>query len=158
MRYFEDVVIGDTIELGSHTFTEDEIIRFGEKYDRQVFHTDPDKARDTPFGGLIASGWQTAAVFMRLFVTNMQAQAAQAGEPDLGQAQYGASPGFDDMVWIKPVHAGDTIAYRTRVIEKRPLKSRPGFGLVCSRAEGFNQKGELVYAFTGKGIVPFRNA
>lgn len=158
MRYFQDIAIGDAAELGSHTFTEEAIIRFGEQFDRQPFHTDPQAARATPFGGLVASGWHTAAVFMKLFVAWVQKQAADSREAAAGMAEYGASPGFEDMVWAKPVRAGDTVTYHTRVIDKRELKSRPGFGLVSSRVEGFNQKGELVYAFTGKGIVPLRKA
>lgn len=158
MRYFEDIELGVTEEIGSYTFTEEEIIRFAEKYDRQVFHLDPEKAKETPFGGLIASGWHTAAVYMGTLVrwVAKRSREAQAAGRDMVHA--GASPGFEDLRWIKPVRPGDTLTFYTTATEKRPLKSRPDYGLLLASNEAYNQKGELVYRFTGKGFIPRRGA
>jgi len=153
MHYFEDIRVGVASEIGSHTFIEEEMIRFAEKYDRQDYHLDPERAKAGPFGGLIASGWHTSAVFMRLFVHYLRETAEdlrQAGKPT---ARLGPSPGFEELKWPRPVHAGDTVTYRTAVASKRELKSRPGWGIVRFQNEGFNQKGELVFSFYGKTLV-----
>lgn len=146
--WFEDIEIGHRRELGSHTFTQDEIIAFAKKYDPQMFHIDPEAAKHSMFGGLIASGWHTAAVWMRLMVDSRK--TGNAG----GLARAGVSPGFEDMKWLKPVRPGTTLHYSTEIIEKVDLKSRPELGLVKSRNEGRGPDGELYFTFTGKGIVP----
>lgn len=144
--WFEDIEIGARRELGAHTFTQDEIITFAKKYDPQVFHIDPEAAKHSMFGGLIASGWHTAGMWMRLVID------AEAGALNRG----GVSPGFEDMRWQKPVRPGMTISYSTEVIEKVELKSRPELGLVKSRNEGRDEAGELCFSFIGKGFVPKR--
>jgi len=147
--WFEDIEIGSRRELGAHIFTQDEIIAFAKKYDPQVFHIDPEGAKRSMFGGIIASGWHTAAVWMRLMV-----DARDKGASALSRG--GVSPGFEDMRWLKPVRAGMTLSYSTEVIEKLDLKSRPELGLIKSRNEGRDENGELCFSFIGKGFVPKR--
>lgn len=146
MQYFEDIEIGATRELGSHTFTQDAIIAFAKQFDPQPFHIDPEAARQSSFGGLVASGWHTAAMVMRLLV-----DAAVDLDASLG------SPGFDDLAWLKPVRPGDTIRARMTCVEKTPSRSRPGIGSGRFLIEAFNQKDELVMRYTSIGIMRFRN-
>lgn len=143
--YWEDFKPGDVLELGSHTFTEDEIIDFARRWDPQRFHTDPQAARDSAFGGLIASGWHTCAVGMRLMVEKYIGRSASLG-----------SPGLDSIRWLAPVRPGDTLTYRRHITEARPSQSRPGVGLVRSRWEAFNQRGELVMTMEGWGMFARR--
>jgi acyl dehydratase len=149
--WFEDIEIGSRRVLSSHTFTQDEIVAFAKKYDPQVFHTDPEGAKHSMFGGIIASGWHTAAMWMRLAV-----ESRKAGSDGGGLARAGISPGFEDMRWQKPVRPGMTVTYSTEIIEKVELKSRPELGLVKSRNEGRDENGELCFSFLGKGFVPKR--
>jgi acyl dehydratase len=156
MKYLEDFEIGATAELGRHTFMAEEIKTFAARFDPQPFHTDEEAAARSHFGGLIASGWHTAAACMRAIVDykRREREAEQArGE---ATAQTGVSPGFRDLKWLKPVYAGDTITYVMEVIETRPLKSRPGWGLAVSRNTGTNQDGELVFSFVGSVFVQCR--
>ncbi|MEC9367384.1 MAG: MaoC family dehydratase [Pseudomonadota bacterium] len=156
--YFEDIEIGETAELGTHLFTEEDILSFARRFDPQRFHVDPVAAKDSLFGGLCASGWHTASVWMRLMVRHQAALAARSGsEAFAHQARLGASPGFRQLKWLKPVYPGDTIAYRSTITEKVELDSRPGWGLVCTLAEGFNQKGEPVISFVGQVFVERRS-
>jgi len=147
--YFEDLVIGETEELGSYTFEPDDIIGFARQFDPQRFHVDPEAARHSLFGGLCASGWHTAGIWMKLMVAyrdRIRAYAlAHGGRP----ARLGPSPGFTNMKWLKPVYAGDTITYRTTVTSKRASASRPGWGLVFHYNTGVNQHGDEVFAFEG---------
>ena len=135
-RYFEDfqeLVDGAPIELGSHAFTGDSIVEFACEYDPQPMHTDPEQARVSIYGGLIASGWHTAAIYMRMLV-----DAVIGGSESLG------SPGIENLRWIKPVRPGDTLRGRFTVLEARPSNSRPDRGIVRSRGEMVNQEGEVV--------------
>ncbi len=160
MAWFEDIEIGRVIELGSHTFTSDDIIRFAEKYDPQPFHTDPEAAKDSHFGDLVAAGWHIAAVWMKLMIGARETAPKDESKPapDGRQApQGGPSPGFFDLKWIKPVRAEDTISYRTTTIEKVDLKSRPYQGIIRSLNEGFNQDRELVFSFIGQGLIERRD-
>jgi len=138
MRYFEDVRVGETDVLGSHTVTEPEIIAFAKKYDPQPFHTDPAAARGTIFGGLIASGWHTCAIMMRLSVELARRKEAMTT----------GSPGVDSCRWLKPVRPGDTLTVRAEVLETWPSRSKP-IGFVRSRMEALNQQGELVLSLVG---------
>jgi acyl dehydratase len=149
MSWWEDITVGTRRELGSYTFTEDEIIRFARKYDPQIFHLDPEAAKESIFGGLIASGWHTAAIWMKLAIADREKSKA-AGNP-LQRA--GVSPGFEDLKWLKPVRPGMTLTFSSEVANKVELKSRPGMGLVESRNEARDQNGELVFQFMGKGFV-----
>src|SRR5579863_1567116 len=133
--WFEDIVIGTKRDLGTYTFTEDEIIAFAKKYDPQPFHIDPEAAKHSMFGGLIASGWHTAAIWMKLAIAD-RVRAQQAGD---GIARSGVSPGFEDMRWLKPVRPGMMLRYSAETIEKIDLRSRPEFGLVKSRNEAHDE-------------------
>jgi acyl dehydratase len=138
MRYFEDFRVGETDELGGHTLSEGEIVAFARKYDPQPFHVDPEAARATIFGGLIASGWHTCAILMRLSVeAARREQAAATG-----------SPGVDSCRWLKPVRPGDTLSARTEVLEVWPSRSKP-LGFVRRRLEMLNQHGQVVLSLVG---------
>lgn len=154
--YLEEIEAGHAVELGSHHFTKEAIIAFAEQYDPQPFHLDAEAARTGPFGVLSASGWHTASAWMKCYVaTNQKAEAemrAKGHVPGL----LGPSPGFNNLRWLKPVTPGDTISFRSTVTGKRALNSRPGWGLVYSLNEGFNQNGERVFAFDGKVLTPAR--
>jgi len=141
MKYWEDFQIGERAELGRHTFTEDEIVEFGRRYDPQPFHVDVENARRSAFGGLIASGWQTCAIGMRLMVEGYIRQTVSLG-----------SPGIENIRWLKPVRPGDTIAYSRIVLESRASTTRKGVGLVKHRWEAVNQRGELVLTMEGWGM------
>ncbi len=117
MKYFEDFPVGGTLDCGSKTFSREEIVAFARQFDPQPFHVDEEKARHSVFGGLIASGWHTCAVCMRLVVDAIVNQTASMG-----------SPGVDSIRWLKPVRPGDTIRLRATVIEAEPSKSRPDRG------------------------------
>ena len=146
-RYLEDFQAGQVFEVGSHTFTADEIVEFGKRYDPQPFHIDEEAARQTQWGGLIASGWHTIGVVMRLQVEGYVNDSASLG-----------SPGIDEIRFLKPVRPGDTITARSTILEVVPSRSKPDRGHVLTRAEAFNQKGELVLSFVGRGIYYRRPA
>jgi acyl dehydratase len=139
--YWEDFKVGETVAMGTHTFVEEEMIDFARKFDPQPFHIDPDAAKGSYFGGLIASGWHTCAVAMRLLCDNYINRSASLG-----------SPGIENVRWLAPVRAGDTLSYRRIVLEARASKSRPDMGLVKSRTEAVNQRGETVLTFEGWGM------
>jgi acyl dehydratase len=141
MKYWEDFQIGERAELGRHTFTEEEIVEFGRRYDPQPFHIDVEQAKQSAFGGLIASGWQTCAIGMRLMVEGYISQTVSLG-----------SPGIDNIRWLKPVRPGDTLAYSRIVLESRASTTRKGVGLVKHRWEAVNQRGELVLTMEGWGM------
>lgn len=153
---FENMVIGTVSELGTYTFEPEAIIRFAKAFDPQAFHVDPEAAKRSHFGAHCASGWHTAAAWMKRLVehrTRLRDSAVARGETP---ARFGPSPGFRDLRWLKPVYAGDTLTFRTTVIDKRPSASRPEWGLVFNRNTGHNQHGELVYEFFGGGFVERR--
>lgn len=138
--WYEDFEIGAKIELGEYTFGEEEMIAFARKYDPQTFHIDPEAAKHSIFGGLIASGWLTTAIWMKLMV-------ARAGHGKGGAA---VSPGFEDLRWYKPLRPGMTLFFSTEVTGKSELKSRPRFGLVLNRNEARDKDGVLFMSFTSK--------
>lgn len=156
MRFFEDVVIGEAEAIGSHTFTAEEIVAYAAEFDPQPFHMDEQAAKDSHFGALCASGWHTAAVWMKTMLAYRRKRLEEAGQTDARGAPVGPSPGFDDMKWIKPVYAGDTINFTARICAKRKLSSRPGWGLVSQHNEGHNQNGDLVFSFTSHVLVGLR--
>ena len=140
---FAELEPGQRVVLGSIEFTQESVLDFANRYDPQPFHTDLAAAETGPFGGLAASGWHTAASWMRCFVNAVQNSGAAV--------QAGPSPGFTNLRWLKPVYAGDTISYDTRLLEKR-LTSRPGWGLVKSKNSGTNQHGVTVFEFESAGF------
>jgi acyl dehydratase len=145
--YYEDLRIGDVNALGAHTFTREGIIAFAMLYDPQPFHLSDEAGKASIYGSLIASGWHTACICMRLLID--WRDRARAKHAVLGEQlpKLGVSPGFRDMRWPAPVRAGDTIAYTSRVETARETK-RPQWGIVTSRHSGLNQHGAEVLAFT----------
>ena len=145
--YWEDFKVGETVEMGRHTFTEAEIIEFAKQFDPQPFHTDPVAAKASVFGGLIASGWHSCAIMMRLSVEAMRReQMAGVG-----------SPGIDSCRWQKPVRAGDTVTVRTEIMETWPSRTKP-LGFIRRKAEMLNQRGEIVLTVIGVGMFRRREA
>jgi len=147
--YFEDLVIGEAEELGSYTFEPDDIIRFARQFDPQRFHVDEEAAKNSLFGGLCASGWHTASIWMKLMVGYRGRIRANALAQGTRPARLGPSPGFTDLKWLKPAYAGDTLTYRSTVTGKRVSSSRPGWGLVSHHNSATNQHGEEVFSFEG---------
>ena len=156
MNFFEDYEIGHVTEIGSHRFTADDIVRFASAFDPQPFHVSEEAAANSHFGRLVASGWHTGAVMMRLLVAHRRRRLAEAEARREPVGRIGPSPGFEDLRWVRPVYAGDVISYRSTVLAKRDWPKRPGWGLLSHRNEGFNQKGELVFAVTGHVLVERR--
>jgi acyl dehydratase len=148
--FFEEIRVGEQAVLGSHTFTAAEIKAFAARFDPQPFHMDEAKGRASHFGALCASGWHTAAICQRLAVAHRAALVAEMDGTGRAVAELGPSPGFRELKWLRPVCAGDTIAYTSRVIEKTELPSRPAWGLVTSLVEGRNQHGERAFAYNGE--------
>lgn len=151
MIWFEDIKIGARQELGSYTFTADEIKRFAAKYDPQPFHLDEEAAKKSHFGGLAASGWHTASVFMKL-------QSRRINEVGADVSKAGPSPGFRNLRWLKPVMAGDTLSYSSEVIRKRELATRPQWGIVFMQMTAVNQHGEKVYEFESSVLFARRDS
>jgi acyl dehydratase len=156
MRYFDDIAVGDRMELGTHTFTAEDIKTFAAQYDPQTFHMDEAAAAQSHFGALCASGWHTIATWMRLRVLYGRREDAERAARGEVIAKLGPSPGFRELRWLKPVYVGDAITFASEIAEKRASQSRPGWGLVFARNTGTNQKGELVMSFIGSGFVERR--
>jgi acyl dehydratase len=144
-RYLEDYKEGDIYAFGPIRITEDEIIEFGKKFDPQVFHIDPIKAKDTVYGGLIASGWHTTSLFMRLYVEHYLPGAASLG-----------SPGVDELRWIKPVRPGDSLMLRITVRKVKPSTTKPDRGVLFSFCEMVNQDHEVVSTLTALNLIRYR--
>jgi len=132
-RYFEDFAEGLAFDLGTFSYTEDEIVAFAREYDPQPMHTDAEAARRSIYGGVIASGWQTATSYMRRLVDGIMRDSDSIG-----------SPGIDRLRWLKPVRPGDSLRARFTVLEARASNSRPDWGIVRSRGEVLNQHDEVV--------------
>ena len=145
--------LGETITLGSHTFTAEEIKAFASKYDPQRFHVDEAQAEKSVFGRLCASGWHTCAVWMKL---NLAWREDLDPRPWVGPGdapQFGPSPGISGLKWLRPVYAGDTITYYRRATGHRPLASRPGWRMLTLVAEATNQSGDKVMEFDNAVLV-----
>jgi len=145
-RYLEDFVEGAVYEFGPVTISEEEIIQFGKSFDPQIFHTDSEKANETVYGGLIASGWHTCSLFMRLFVEHYLPGPASLG-----------SPGVDEIRWLKPVRPGDQLILRITVHKVKPSRSKPDRGVLFSFCEMVNQKSEVVVSMMGLNLIKYRN-
>lgn len=137
-RYFEDFHVGEVIDLGSVSVTQEEILAFARQFDPQPFHVDLERAKTAVFGELVASGWHTGSLFMRLLCDQL-----------LNDTVSMASPGLDEVRWRKPVRPGDTLHAQLTVVECTPSRSRPSMGVMRSRCEMFNQHNELVMSFAG---------
>ncbi len=158
MRFFEDIEIGARRELGSFTFTAEDIKRFAAQFDPQRFHLDEEEGRKSLFGGLAASGWHVASVCMKLLVADGKRLAQEMAARGQEVAVWGPSPGFRELRWIKPVLADDTISYANVVETKRTSEKRPEWGILQGRNTGTNQHGELVFSFLATAFVPRRKA
>jgi acyl dehydratase len=158
MKFFDDIAVGERAELGSHTFTAEDIKSFARKYDPQPFHLDEAAAARSHFGALCASGWHTAATSMRLMVEHQVRDDAARRAPGAAVAALGPSPGFRELEWLKPVYAGDTVSYATEIVDKRASNSRPDWGLMSIRNTGANQNGEPVISFVSVVFVQRRAA
>jgi len=144
-RWFEDITVNEPFPLGDHTFSAEEIIRFGTLYDPQYFHTDPELAQHSHFGGLIASGWHTVSVGHRKMVDALFAEEERLRGLGQEPGVSGPSPGVNSMDFKAPVRPGDTVTYTLTVTDKRPSNSLPGWGLLFNQITAVNQHGELVY-------------
>jgi len=144
-RWFEDITIDEVFPLGSHDFTEAEIIRFGQLYDPQYFHVDPEAAKHSHFGGLVASGWHTVSVGHRHMVDALFAEEDRLRSLGKEPGVSGPSPGVNKMEFKVPVRPGDRVTYTLVVTGKRASNSIPGWGLLFNTLEAVNQRNELVY-------------
>ncbi len=146
-RYFEDYVPGSVHEFGSIAVEEAEMINFARRFDPQPFHIDPEAAKQSIFGGLIASGWHTASLAMRLLVDHYISHVASLG-----------SPGVDELRWLKPVRPGDTLSVRITLLEAQRSRSKPDQGFIRGSTEVLNQHGEVVMTMKSGGFVRCREA
>lgn len=158
LPWLEDLVPGQREEFGTHHFDEAGVIDFARAYDPQPFHIDREAAKTSIFGGIIASGWQTGACWMRLMIDHRRRAQEAAAAAGLPVPRLGPSPGIRDLRWLAPVYAGDTISYASTVASARPSASRPGWGIATHHNTGTNQFGETVFAFTGAVLWPTRPA
>jgi acyl dehydratase len=146
-RYFEDYVPGSVYEYGWVTVTEPEILEFAGRFDPQPMHVDPLAAARGPFGGLIASGWHTGAILMRLYADHYLSSVASI-----------ASPGVDELRWPAPVRPGDRLRLRVTILEARRSRTKPDRGLVRTRAEMLNQRDEVVLSLLAMNLLRRRPA
>ncbi len=145
--------IGVERDLGKHTFGAEEIIAFATKYDPQRFHVDPDAAAKSNFGALCASGWHTTAIWMRLNVEDMKVQVHAAMKRGQQPPRFGPSPGFENLKWLKPVYAGDTIRFTRTLNSIRALQSRPGWSMMQMSSAAYNHNGDKVLAFDSAALI-----
>ncbi len=147
MRYFEDFAPGQALELGSRTISKESIIAFAREFDPQPFHVDEEAAKRSIYGGLLASGWHTGSLLMRILYEGLLKDTASLG-----------SPGIDELRWLRPVRPGDTLSVRMTVLESIPSRSKPDRGLIRSSMEMRNQHGEVVLTLRGLGLYGRRPA
>ena len=144
-RYFDDYRTGEVLEFGDYLITRDEITDFARRYDPQPFHLDDAAAAESIYGGLIASGWMTCGVLMRLLVDHFISPVSSMG-----------SPGIDELRWLKPVRPGDRLHARLTVTGTRRSASKPDRGVVKIHQEAINQDGEVVLSMRGMGMYKCR--
>jgi acyl dehydratase len=144
---FEDFTVGRVFDSGTRTLSEGDILGFAREYDPQYFHTDPVAAKQSIFGGLIASGWQTVGVCMRLMCESYLLESSSMG-----------SPGVDEVRWLKPVYPGDTLRMRATVLAAKPSSSKPDRGTVTVSWDVYNQDDVLVMHMQGMQIMGRRQA
>ena len=144
-RYFEDYVPGSVFEYGTIVVDQADIIEFARRFDPQTLHTDATAAARGPFGGLIASGWHTASLTMRLLVDHYLSKVASLG-----------SPGVDELRWTQPVRPGDALRVRASVLEARRSRSKPDRGIVRTLIEVLNQHGDVVMSLKALNILRCR--
>jgi acyl dehydratase len=152
--WFEDFPLGEKIVLGSYSFTEENIIAFARKYDPQPFHIDKCAAEDSIYGGLIASGWHTAAVWMKLMIAWRMAQIAAGA---VATQDNFVSPGVRDIKWLRPVRPGTTLTYTNESFAKLDWPTLPQFGLVEGWNEARDDTGALYYSYINRVLIKRRN-
>jgi acyl dehydratase len=146
-HYLEDLKVGDRFTSGSYEVTEKSINDFAREFDPQPFHLDREAAKKSIFGGLVASGWHTAAITMRLLVTS-----------DLNLAGGAIGLGVDELRFPRPVRPGDTLRLEIEIVDVRPSKSKPDRGTARIRYATRNQNGEVVFTQTATVLVPKRGS
>lgn len=146
MQYYEDIEVGEVQEFGEYYVTKEEVIEFAEQYDPQPFHIDEEAAQGSPFGELVASGWHTAAMCMRMLVDNFLSEYKTMG-----------GRGIDELRWRKPVKPGDTLHIRTEILEKRVSESNPRRGYMTFQMEAMNQDDDVVVSWTELPMIERRN-
>ncbi len=139
--YFEDFIPGKVIELGTRAVSEEEIISFATQFDPQSFHVDKETATDSIFGGVIASGWHTCSMIMRMVVDGFLKNSSSMG-----------SPGVDEIRWILPVRPGDILTVTAETLDSRPSTSKPDRGVLITMWRATNQEGKLVCTIQGMGM------
>jgi acyl dehydratase len=144
-RYFEDYQPGSVYEYGYRSVSADELLDFAQQFDPQPMHVDPEFAQAGPFGGLIASGWHTAGLMMRMLADHYLSQVAGL-----------ASPGVDELRWPTPVRAGDRLRLRTTIVEARASRSKPDRGVIRTKAELLNQDDAVVLSLVAVNLVKTR--
>ncbi len=144
-RYFEDYIEGSVHEFGPIVAEESEMVSFAKRFDPQPFHTDAEAGRKSIYGSLIASGWYSAGLMMRLFVDNYLSHVASLG-----------SPGVDELRWLKPVRPGDSIFLRITVTKTKRSNSKPDRGLVYSFVEALNQNSQVVMTMMALNFISLR--
>jgi acyl dehydratase len=147
VRWFEDFRVGDVAEVGPVTVTEDEIVEFASRFDPQPFHVDTEAAKETMYGGLIASGWHTTALFMGMFVRGVLLDSASLG-----------SPGVEEIRWLAPVRPGDVLRGRSTILDARASEKDPGRGTVYTLNEVLNQGDVVVMTLKARGFFARRPA
>lgn len=148
MTLDEVLGIGVTVELGTHRFAADAIKTFARRYDPQPFHLDEEIAKNSVFGALCASGWHTASVWMRLNIASLS-----TADGHVGTVEWGPSPGIQNLRWLKPVFAGETVSFTRRALSHRRLASRPGWRVLTLLAGAADGQGEAVLSFEGAVLV-----
>lgn len=142
MHYLEDISVGDKLEFGRYEVTAEEIVDYARRFDPQPIHLDDDAAREAGLGGLIASGWHSVGMYMRMLVDNVLVGGSSM-----------PSPGADEVRWLIPVRPGDVLSIRSEVLETRPSRSKPDRGIVRSRYEMINQDGDAVMSLVAIGFA-----
>jgi acyl dehydratase len=141
-RFFEDYLPGAVYEYGTVTVEQSEIIDFAKKFDPQFFHTDPEAAAHGPFGGLIASGWHTGSLMMRLLADHFISKVASLG-----------SPGIDELRWLRPVRPGDSLRLRVSILDATRSRSKPDRGIVKTMVEVLNQNNETAMSLKAVNLI-----
>jgi len=147
LLYFEDFAVGEVKEYGDRLVTAEEIVAFAQQYDPQPFHVDAEAAKHSQAGGLIASGWHTGVMLMRMNCDEFLLRSASEG-----------APGCEEVSWLRPVHPGDRLHVRRTIVSARPLRSRPALGAVEFLFEVLNQNGEVVLRQRNSNFLRVRPA
>ena len=145
--FMEEITLDDRVALGSYSFSIENMLAYSRKFDPVGFHVDDAAGKASVYGAMTAAGLHVGCGWMACFIERNTAARAALEAVGKQLPEIGPSPGFKNMRWLKPVFAGDTLHYFTTATAKRPLASRPGWGVVSGYNEGMNQHGELVFSF-----------